>query len=309
MCRYLIHRVLMVVPVLFGTTFVIYAAVYLLPGDPVQALAGPGTVVTESMAQAIKEQHHLDDPFLVQYGTYLLGLLHGDFGVDLTGNKVADVVAASWPVTVQLALTTWVIEGIVGVGLGLLAAARSGKLTDFAVLGGSTLILGVPYFITAYVAQIVLGVKLGWLPVSGVTDGWPLSYLVPAVCLALFGLPQIARLTRASVLETMRSGFVDTAVAKGLRRRRILFGHVLRNSLVPVVSMLGVNLGYLISGTILIEGIFNLPGLGYQIFQGVQVHNGPVVVGISTLLVLAFLLVNLVVDLLYGVLNPRIRLA
>ncbi|MCW1100195.1 ABC transporter permease [Streptomyces sp. RS2] len=309
MGRYLLHRALMTIPVLIGTTFVIYAAVYMLPGDPVQSLAGPGTVVSDSMAHAIRERYHLGDPFFVQYGNYLLGLLHGDFGVDLSGNNVSQVISASWPITVQLALTTWVIEGIAGVALGVVAALKAGKLTDFVVLGGSTLVLGVPYFITAYVAQIVFGVKLGWLPVSGVTDGWPLSYLVPAACLALFGLPEIARLTRVSVLETMRSGYVDTAVAKGLKPRRILLAHVLRNSLVPVVSMLGVNLGYLLSGTILIEGIFNLPGLGYQIFQGVQLHNGPVVVGISTLLVLAFLLVNLVVDLLYGVLNPRIRLA
>jgi oligopeptide transport system permease protein len=308
MNRYLLYRALSAIPVLLGTTLVIYAAVYAMPGDPVQTLAGPGTVVSDSMAHAIREHYHLDQPFLVQYGHYLLGLLHGDFGVDLNGNQVASIIAGSWPVTLKLALTTWVLEGVIGVGLGVLAALRAGKGTDFLVLGGSTLVLGVPYFITAYVAQIVFGVKLGWLPVSGVTAGWPLSYLVPAACLALFGLPEIARLTRASVLETMRAGFVDTAVAKGLSRQRIMLAHVLRNSLVPVTSMLGVNLGYLLSGTILIEGIFNLPGLGYQIYQGIQLHNGPVVVGISTLLVLVFLLVNLAVDLLYGVLNPRIDL-
>jgi oligopeptide transport system permease protein len=308
MTRYLLHRVLMMIPVLLGTTFVIYAAVYALPGDPVQSLAGPGMVVPESVAHAIRERYHLDDPFLVQYGDYLLGLAHGNFGVDLSDTSVSSIISASWPVTVQLALTTWVLEGVAGIALGVLSAVKEGRFTDFAILGGSTLVLGVPYFITAYIAQIVFGVKLGWLPVSGITDGWPLSYLVPAACLALFGLPEIARLTRAGVLETMNAGFVDTAVAKGIGRRRILLRHVLRNSLVPVVSMLGVNLGYLLSGTILIEGIFNLPGLGYQIFHGVQQHNGPVVVGISTLLVLAFLCVNLVVDVLYGVLNPRIRL-
>ncbi|MFF7144570.1 ABC transporter permease [Streptomyces nodosus] len=308
MGRYLTYRALMMIPVLLGTTFVIYAAVYALPGDPVQSLAGPGVVLPDSVAHAIRAHYHLDDPFLVQYGKYLLGLTHGDFGIDLAGNDVSTIISASWPVTVQLALTTWVIEGVLGVLLGVVAAVKAGRFTDFAVLGGSTLVLGVPYFITAYIAQIVFGVNLGWLPVSGVTDGWPLSYVVPAACLALFGLPEIARLSRASVLENMHADYVDTAVAKGLSRTRILIRHVLRNSLVPVVSMLGVNLGYLLSGTILIEGIFNLPGLGYQIFHGVQQHNGPVVVGISTLLVLAFLLVNLAVDLLYGVLNPRIRL-
>ncbi|CAG6391197.1 ABC transporter permease [Streptomyces cocklensis] len=308
MGSYLLRRVLLMVPVLLGTTFVIYAAVYALPGDPVQALAGPDHMVTPAAAAAIKAHYHLGDPFLVQYWHYLVGLLHGDFGIDLNNTPVSAVIEASWPVTVKLALMTWVIEAVVGVALGFLAALRAGRATDIAVLGGSSLILGVPYFITAYVAQVFLGVKLGWFPVSGTDDGWPLSYLVPALCLALLGVPEISRLTRASILENLGADFVDTATAKGLSRARVLVRHVLRTSLIPVVSMLGTNLGYLLSGTILIEGIFNLPGLGYQVFQSVQQHDGPTVVGISTLLVLVFLLVNLVVDLLYGVLDPRIRL-
>jgi ABC-type dipeptide/oligopeptide/nickel transport system permease component len=299
----------MMIPVLLGTTFVIYAAVYALPGDPVQTLAGANTIVPPSVAHAIEVKYHLDQPFLVQYWDYLVALAHGDFGVDLNNNNVSGIISTGWPVTVRLALTTWVIEGALGVALGVLAAVRRGKATDIAILAGTTAVLGVPYFITAYVAQIVLGVKLGWLPVSGISEGWPMSYLVPAGCLALFGLPEISRLTRASVLENLHADYVNTAIAKGLQPRWILVRHVLRNSLVPVVSMLGVNLGYLLGGTILIEGIFNLPGLGYQIYHGIQQHNGPLVVGISTLLVLAFLLVNLIVDVLYGVLDPRIRLA
>lgn len=308
MGSYVLRRILMMVPVLIGTTFVIYAAVYALPGDPVQALAGPDHVVSPATAAAIREHYHLGDPLLVQYWHYVTGLAHGDFGIDLNDTQVSAVISASWPVTVKLALLTWVIEAVAGIALGCLAALRAGRAADLAVLGGSSLVLGVPYFITAYVAQIWLGVKLGWFPVSGVDDGWPVSYLVPALCLALLGVPEISRLTRASILENLGAEFVDTATAKGLGRTRVLLRHVLRTSLVPVVSMLGTNLGYLLSGTILIEGIFNLPGLGYQVFQGVQQHDGPTVVGISTLLVLVFLLVNLVVDLLYGVLDPRIRL-
>ncbi|WP_329363362.1 ABC transporter permease [Streptomyces sp. NBC_00669] len=308
MGSYLLRRVLLMVPVLVGTTFVIYAAVYALPGDPVQSLAGPGHVVTPATAAAIRAHYHLDDPFLVQYWHYVTGLTHGDFGIDLNNTPVSAVITASWPITVKLAALTWVIEAVAGIALGCLAALRAGRPSDLAVLGGSSLILGVPYFITAYVAQNLLGVKLGWFPVSGTDAGWPLSYLVPALCLALLGVPEISRLTRASILENLGADFVVTATAKGLSGTRVLLRHVLRTSLVPVVSMLGTNLGYLLSGTILIEGIFNLPGLGYQVFQSVQQHDGPTVVGISTLLVLVFLFVNLVVDLLYGVLDPRIRL-
>jgi oligopeptide transport system permease protein len=304
---YLFRRLAMMIPVLVGTTFIIYAAVYALPGDPVQALAGPDRAVTPAAAQAIASHYHLDDPFVIQYWHYVTGLVRGDFGIDFNDAPVSAVIATSWPVTVKLATMTWVIEAVLGVTLGVVAALHAGRFVDFMVLSGSTLVLGVPYFITAYVAQIVLGEKLGWLPVSGIDEGWPLSYVVPALCLALLGIPEISRLTRAGILENLGSDFVDTAVAKGLSRSRVLVRHVLRNSLIPVISMLGLTLGYLLSGTILIEGIFNLPGLGYQTFQGIQQHNGPVVVGISTLLVLVFLVVNLIVDVLYGVLDPRIR--
>jgi ABC-type dipeptide/oligopeptide/nickel transport system permease component len=308
MGSYVARRLAMMIPVLLGTTFIIYAAVYTLPGDPVQALAGPNRVVPPEVAASIKARYHLDDPFLVQYWHYVTALVRGDFGVDLNGTPVSASIAASWPVTAQLALTTWAIEAVAGVALGVLAAVRAGRTADFAVLSGSTLVLGVPYFIVAYVAQTVLGVRLGWFPVSGVESGWPGSYLLPACCLALLGIGEVSRLTRTSVLENLRADHVDTAVAKGLGPVRVLVRHVLRNSLVPVVSMLGLTLGYLLGGTILIEGIFNLPGLGYQVFDGIRQHNGPVVVGVSTLLVLIFLLINLVVDVLYGVLDPRIRL-
>ncbi|RFU87002.1 ABC transporter permease [Streptomyces triticagri] len=308
MARHILRRLLMTIPVVLGTTLIIFAAVYALPGDPVQTLAGPDRAVTPAMAEALRAHYRLDEPFLVQYGHYLAGLAQGDFGIDFNETPVSSLIAAGWPVTVRLALMTWVIQALVGVGLGVLAAVRAGRATDFAILGGSTLILAVPYFITAYVAQIVLGDRLGWFPVSGIDEGWPRSYLVPALCLALLGVPEVARLTRASVLENLHAEFVDTAVAKGAGRLRVLVGHVLRNSLIPVVSMLGLTLGTLMSGTILIEGIFNLPGLGYQAFQGIQQHNGPVVVGISTLLVLTFLLINLIVDVLYVVIDPRIRL-
>lgn len=307
MWRYIADRVFVMIPVLVGTTFIIFAAVYALPGDPIQALAGQNKAVPPSVVNALEAKYHLDEPLLTQYWYYITGAFTGDLGVDLNGNSIAASVQASWPVTVKLALTAWMLESIIGVLLGVASAKRQGAF-DYTVLGASILILGVPYFITAYVAQIVFGVKLGWLPVSGVADGWPLSYVVPAACLALFGLPEVIRITRASILENLRADYVSTAVVKGLSPSRIMRRHVLRNSMIPLTSLLGVNLGYLLGGTILIEGIFNLPGLGYLVYQGVSDHNGPVVVGVSTLLVLVFLVVNLIVDILYGALDPRIRL-
>ncbi|MFI0421069.1 ABC transporter permease [Spongiactinospora sp. 9N601] len=304
---YVLRRVLMAIPVLLGTTFVIYLAVYALPGDPIQALAGPNQVISPSVAQALRERFHLDQPLVVQYGLYLRGLLGGDLGTSFTGRPVTEIIAASWPVTAQLGGTAWIMMAVAGVALGVVAAVRRGA-ADAAVLFGTTLALGVPFFVVAYVTQIVFGVQLGWLPVSGIEAGWPLAYILPGLVLALSGLPQVARLTRTSVLDGLAADHVETAVAKGLTGTAVLFRHVVRNSLIPVVSLLGVSLGYLLGGTVLVEGIFNLPGLGYQIYTAIPQHDGPVVVGIGTMLVLVFLSVNLLVDLLYGVLDPRIRL-
>lgn len=309
MLGYIVRRLLAAVPILLGTTLLIFTAVYALPGDPVQALTGPTRVVSESVQATLRERYHLDAPLWQQYWLYLSGVFRGDLGVDLQGNEVADLVAASWPYTVQLGLTAWVLTAVVGVTLGTVAGMRSGGLVDWMVLSLTTLVLGVPYFVLAYVGLIVFGVELGWLPTSGVRDGWPASYILPGLTLAMFGVPELARLTRASILQNRSADYVDTAVAKGLAPRVITVRHILRNSLIPTVSVLGLSLGYMLSGTVLIEGIFNIPGLGFIVFNGIRQQNGPVVVGVSTLLVLVFLLVNLVVDILYGILDPRISLA
>lgn len=304
---YLVRRIALMLPVLLGTTFLIFAAVFALPGDPIQAMVGPNQAISPSFAHAMTERYHLDQPLLTQYGYFMLNILKGDLGDDPSGAKITDIIALAWPVTLKLGLTAWAIEIVVGITLGTLAAIKRGRILDTSVLAGTTLILGIPYFVIAYVGQIIFGIKLGWLPVVGIEDGWPRSYILPALMLSLIGIPGTARLTRASVLSNLRADYVDTAIAKGLRPRVVIVKHVLRNSLIPVVSLLGLSLGGFLGGAVLIEGIFNLPGLGYQIFQGIALHNGPVVVGISTLLVLAFLVINLAVDLLYGVLDPRLR--
>ena len=209
-------------------------------------------------------KYHLDDPLLVQYLRYMGRLLTGDFGVDLNQRSVGDVIAASWPVSVKLGADR------VGARRGdrcrarHLAGITAGGVLDTVVLAGTTLILGVPYFVLAYIGKVVFAVKLGILPPSGITDGWPGPTSCSATCLAIFLIPETARLTRASVLGNLRADFVDTAVAKGLGRRTVVVRHVLRNSLLPVVSAFGLSLGYLIGGSILIEGIFNMPGLGYR---------------------------------------------
>jgi oligopeptide transport system permease protein len=294
------------VPVLIGTTLLIYLAVFALPGDPIRTLGGDKPM-SPAVYQTLRHHYHLDEPLIVQYGKYLWALLHGDFGQNLNGQPVTDVMKTSWSITARLGVTAWIFELVVGMALGVWAGLRKGGVIDTIVLSGTTLVIAIPSFVLAYSAQLIFGLKLGWFPTAGSDDGWPYSYLLPGIVLGSMSLAYIARLTRTSLVENARSDYVRTAVAKGLSRRRVLVRHTLRNSLIPVVTYLGVDLGNLMAGAIVIEGIFNLPGIGQQVFLAIQIKDGPTVVGIATFLVMIYLLANLVVDILYGVLDPRIR--
>ncbi|WP_100840014.1 ABC transporter permease [Kitasatospora fiedleri] len=306
MGRFVARRLLHAIPVLLATTFLIYALVFVLPGDPIQGLAGDRPVPASVLAE-LHRRYHLDDPLVVQYAKYLGGLLTGDFGTTFRGQPVGEVIAQRWQVTVRLGLTAWFFEVVLGIALGVWAGLNKGRWADNLVLGATTVVIAVPVYIVGYLAQLVLGVRLGWFPVSGGDAGWPTAYLLPGLVLASFGLAYVARLTRASLVENLRADYVRTADAKGLSRRRVVVGHTLRNSLIPVVTFLGVELGSLMAGAIVTEYIFNLPGIGQQVFQSIQLREGPTVVGITTALVLVFVLANLVVDVLYGLLDPRIR--
>ena len=306
MGRYAARRILQIIPVFFGATFLIFAMVWALPGDPIRALSGdkpPPPAVYEQL----REEYNLDAPLIIQYLKYMAGLFQGDFGTSFRGQEVSAIMADAWPVTVQLALTAFFFEIVIGLSAGILAGLRKGSFIDNLVLISTTLVVSIPIFVLAFTAQLVFGVKLGWFPIAGVQNGWPTDYILPGLVLASVALAYLARLTRTSLVENLRSDYVRTAIAKGLPRRRVVGRHTLRNSLIPVVTLLGVDLGQLMSGAIVTEGVFNLPGIGQQIFRAVGNREGTIVVGISTALVLVFLFANLIVDILYGLLDPRIR--
>lgn len=306
MGRYAARRFLQIIPVFFGTTFLLFAMVWALPGDPIRALSGdkpPPPAVYEQLRQ----EYNLDDPLIIQYLKYMAGLFQGDFGTSFRGQEVSAIMAQAWPVTLQLAVTAFFFEIVIGLTAGILAGLRKGSFIDNLVLVSTTLVVSIPIFVLGFTAQLVFGVKLGWFPIAGVQNGWPTDYILPGLVLASVALAYLARLTRTSLVENLRTDYVRTAIAKGLPRRRVVGRHTLRNSLIPVVTLLGVDLGQLMGGAIVTEGIFNLPGIGQQIFRAIGNREGTIVVGISTALVIVFLLANLVVDLLYGLLDPRIR--
>jgi peptide/nickel transport system permease protein/oligopeptide transport system permease protein len=291
--------------VFFGATFLIYFLVFALPGDPIRALAGEKPLPPATI-EAIREQYNLNDPFIVQYFKWLGGIFTGDFGQTFKGRDVSDIIADRWPVTIQLALMAFAFEIVVGLALGIWAGLRKNSAADNSVLVGTTIAVAVPTFVLGFLAQIVFGVKLGWFPVAGVSQGL-YSYILPAIVLATLSLAYVARLTRTELIENIRSDYRRTAVAKGLSKRDVILKHVLPNSLIPVVTFLAIDLGALMGGAIVTEGIFNIPGIGGGLFQAIRLQEGAVVVGISVFLILVYLFANLAVDLLYAVLDPRIR--
>jgi peptide/nickel transport system permease protein/oligopeptide transport system permease protein len=305
MGRYLIRRVLQFVPVFLGATFLIFALVFLIPGDPIAALAGDRPM-SESSRQALTQRYHLDEPLVTQYAIYMGNLVQGDFGSDFRGRPVTDIMSQRIPVTARLAIYAFLFEAVLGVIAGILAGIRKGGFVDSLVLVSTTAVISIPIFVLGFLAQLLLGVQFKIFPVAGITEGnW--SYVLPAIVLGSVSLAYIARLTRTSLVENLRSDYVRTATAKGLTRTRVVGIHAMRNSLIPVVTFLGVDLGALMGGAIITETIFNLPGIGRAVYEAVQRQEGTVVVGIVTFLVLIYMVSNLIVDMLYAVLDPRIR--
>lgn len=305
MGRFITRRLLLTIPVLIGASFLIFAMVYALPGDPIRALAGDRPLAPAVMAQ-LRAQYNLDDPFFVQYIKYVGGLLQGDFGSDFSGRPVLDTIAQRMPVTMQLTAVAVAFEVVIGITAGVLAALRRNSFFDNLVLVSSTLLVSVPVFVLGFVSQYLLGYKLGLFPIAGINNGW-YSFLLPGLVLASLSMAYVARLTRTAVSESMAADYIRTARAKGVGYRRIVVRHALRNSLIPVVTFIGADIGALLGGAIITESVFNIPGLGRAIFDAVQNQEGAVVVGIVTLMVFFYIFFNLVVDVLYAFLDPRIR--
>ncbi|MFE4515341.1 ABC transporter permease [Kitasatospora sp. NPDC056783] len=308
MGSYVLRRVLQMIPVFLGATLLIFLMVYTLPGDPVAALFGE-KAADPAVVASIKHMYYLDQPIWKQYLHYMGNLFQGDFGTSFTGRPVTDIMADAFPVTIRLALLAFVFEMIAGLALGLVSGLWRGSVADTLVLILTLVVISIPVFVLAYIAQTVFATNLGWVTPT-VQDSYDLTQLVlPAVVLGSLSLAYVARLTRTSIGENLRADYIRTAVAKGLPRRTVIIRHLLRNSLIPVVTFLGTDLGALMGGAIVTEGIFNVQGIGNVLYRAINQKEGPTVVGIVTVLVIVYLVASLLVDLLYAVLDPRIRYA
>ncbi|MGW7357912.1 ABC transporter permease [Streptomyces sp. NPDC054802] len=307
MGRYVIRRLLQMIPVFFGATLLIFLMVNVM-GDPIAGLCGERRCDPATAAQ-LRREFGLDKPLWQQYATYMGNVFTGDFGTAFNGQEVTELMGEAFPVTIRLTLVAVAFEIVIGIVLGVVTGLRRGRPVDSGVLLFTLVVISVPTFVTGLLLQLLLGYKWDIIDPSVSTDATLGELIVPGLVLASVSLAYVTRLTRTSIAENSRADYVRTAKAKGLPRSRVIRKHLLRNSLIPVVTFIGTDVGALMGGAIVTERIFNIHGVGYQLYQGILRQNTQTVVGFVSVLVIVFLVANLLVDLLYAVLDPRIRYA
>lgn len=276
-----------------------------MPGDPTAGKCGERPCPPAYIAE-FNEKYNLNDPLPVQYGKYMAKVAQGDLGENQYGIPVSEDLKDRFTVTAQLGLMALIIEGVIGILAGVVAGLRKGGFLDNLVLVSTLFVISVPIFVTGFTLQYILGLNLGVVPALVGADYTFTSLLLPGFVLGSLSMAYIARLMRSNIGENFKSDYVRTAKAKGLKQGRIIGVHTLRNSLIPVITFMGYDFGALLGGAIVTEGIFNIHGVGGYIFEGIHNRDGMAVVGAVTALVIIYLIVNLIVDLLYGVLDPRI---
>lgn len=310
MTTYLVHRMLQMLVVIVGVILLLFVALYLVPSDPAQTLVGQRPVPTE-FREALAERYGLDEPLPTQIRRYLSNVVRLDFGESvISGRPIRDVIFERAPVSARLAGAGAVFLVVLGIGSGIVSAARRNSIVDGSVTLAAIVLVSIPVFVLGVLLQVFVALKtksvLG-LPVTGLDAGLK-SYLLPGFTLAAASIAYVSRVQRATMVETLQADYVRTARSKGLRERRVLMHHAWRNSLIPVVTSLGIDIGAFLGGAILTETVFNINGLGRTLALAVTQGDNQVVIAIGTFTVFVYLAINLVIDLSYAVLDPRIRL-
>ncbi|KTR82795.1 ABC transporter permease [Leucobacter chromiiresistens] len=292
-------------------SFIIFAAMYAAPGDPVTFLIGNPENLTPERIASVRAQYHLDEPLLAQYWHWASGVVTGDFGRSFQYHQpVSDILAARVPITLSLVAYASVLLAIGGIGLGVLAAVRRGKPIDTAIVGGTTLAASVPSFVLGIALVALFAVQLGWFPVAGAGSGgadrvWALT--LPALTLAIGALAIVSRVTRQSMIEQFSSEHVEAARATGLAERFVVRDHVLRGAWGPIITMVALVIASMIAGTVAVETVFGISGVGSLLVDAINTHDFPVVQSVLLFMVIAYMVVTTVVDLLLPVLDPRIN--
>lgn len=305
MYAYLARRLIATIPVLFGVSLLVFSMLHLVPGDPVKMMLSEFQTNPEQLAR-LRSQLHFDESLPQQYGRFVWGAVQGDLGYSIrTKRPVTEEIRANLPATLQLALSGLAIAGVIGITLGTFAAVKQYSWLDAGSMFVALLGVSMPSFWLGYLLIFAFSLRLGWFPATG---GGDLKHLVlPAVTLGLGASAIIARLTRSSMLEVMRNEYVTAARAKGLRESRVVIQHGLKNALIPVVTIFGLQFGQLLAGTVVVETVFGRPGIGRLIVDAILSKDFPLVQGIVLVVAASYVIVNLVVDMVYAFLDPRIR--
>lgn len=303
MGSFIIKRVLLVVPVMLGVSIAAFLMSHLVPGDPVSVMLGE--TATADDVERLREELGFNDPIVVQYLRYIGGVFRGDFGTSIrSGQPVLTEIVDRLPSTAALTLSAVVLAAIVGITLGVIAAVRGGGWADSLIMGFAMLGISMPTFWSGILLILFFGLMLGWFPIAG--EG-PMALVLPSVTLAAPASAVLARITRSSVLEVVGLDYIQSARAKGLAERIVIMRHVLRNALIPIITILGLQFGGLMSGAVIVESVFTRPGLGRYTITAIQSRDFPQIQGIVLVVAAIYVFVNLVVDLLYAVIDPRIR--
>mgnify|MGYP000619152220 FL=1 len=304
MLKYTIRRLLQTIPLLIAISFAAFIMMHLVPGDPVRNMMG--IEASKEAVEAERERLGLNDPLLVQYGRFLGGVLKGDLGTSIfTKQSVTDEILKKYPATIKLALGGTIFASVVGILAGIVSAVKRNKLTDNVIMVLSLISVSTPSFFLALVLMLFFSLQLGWLPSMGLRT--PLHYVLPIITLGMQSVGTIARTTRSSMLEVLGQDYIRTSRSRGIPERVIIYSHAFKNAIIPVLTIVGLRFGGLLAGSMLVETVFSIPGIGRYLVDAVLERDYPVVQ--STVLVLActFVLVNLIVDLLYAVADPKIR--
>lgn len=304
MNRYILRRLVMMIPVLLGVTLIVFTIMSFTPGDPARLILGQSA--PQETVDKLHTEMGLDDPFAVRYLRYMGGVLHGDFGTSYrTQRPVFEEIFTRFPVTLKLAFVSIALVVLIGIPLGILSAVKQYSVLDMICTVTAMLMASVPGFWLGLMMILLFSLNLGWLPSSGV--GSPAHYIMPAVALSLPIAAEVLRMTRSTMLETIRQDYIRTARSKGASERTVIWRHALKNALLPVVTVIGSEFGGLLGGTILIESVFALPGLGSLVVNSIRTKDVPQVMAATLFIAFIFCVVLLLVDILYAFIDPRIK--
>lgn len=305
MTRFVIHRLLALIPLLIGVSFIVFMMLQLVPGDPVMMMLGEFSMATTKDVEAMREQLGFNDPLYIQYWNYFKGLITGDLGTSMRTKKpVIDLILARLPSTFELTFFGLLFAIIFGTSLGIIAALKHNTFIDYFTVVIALLGVSIPGFWLALLFIFFFSIRLEWLPITGSS---PLTLIMPCLALGLWAGGTIARLVRSGMLEVLQSDYVRTARAKGLYKHRIILVHALRNALLPVVTIFGIQFGHVLAGTVIIEAVFARPGLGLMMVNAIVAKDFPLVQGTIMFVAGAYIVVNIIVEVIYTYLDPRIR--